>query len=168
MKHKRTDRHGIVQLGTDEDLAAHFLGEEGEDKTPEDFASLIESALDAPKLRQAAEEKDCGDAAQKTERIADRLRRYPQPQEEIDLHQLTAAAAQSRVRYGIADAGRRGVKTLRIITGKGLHSEAGAVLRDVVEQTLVTLKRSGSVLTFVWEKRAKQRSGAVIVYLSET
>jgi hypothetical protein len=55
--------------------------------------------------------------------------------------------------------------TLRIIVGKGLHSENGPVLPDVVEDTLSALQREGVVLAFRWEGRSKRRSGSVIVYL---
>ncbi|OQX20720.1 MAG: hypothetical protein BWK80_35435, partial [Desulfobacteraceae bacterium IS3] len=60
---------------------------------------------------------------------------------------------------------RDALRTVRIIVGKGLHSEGKAVLRDVVEEKLVSLKREGMILSFKWEKTNKLKSGAIIVYL---
>ena len=50
--------------------------------------------------------------------------------------------------------------------GKGLHSQGGAVLPDVIEDLAVALKRQKVVLTYRWEKRIKRKSGSLIVYLT--
>jgi len=54
---------------------------------------------------------------------------------------------------------------VRIIVGKGLHSQAGAVLPDAVEKKIVELKRAGRIATFSWEKKSKRASGSIIVFL---
>jgi len=54
---------------------------------------------------------------------------------------------------------------LRIIVGKGIHSLSKAVLPDVVEKKIVELKKEDIVMTFLWEKHRKLKSGAIIVYL---
>ena len=94
-----------------------------------------------------------------------RLKRYPPPQQELDLHGLTAAKAKSRTELWVRRLWRNGFFTVRIIVGKGLHSEFGAVLPDVVEDLMVRLKQDGVVLWFEWDGKQKSRSGALIVYL---
>ncbi len=83
----------------------------------------------------------------------------------MDLHGCTSVDVGARVENRIVSLRREGVRTLRIIVGKGLHSPGRAVLPDLVEKKLAELKRKGSVLTFHWEKRGKLKSGALIVYL---
>ena len=97
--------------------------------------------------------------------LKERLKRYPKPQGQLDLHGATALQAEQRTDSYIRTAHTAGTLTLRIIVGKGLHSEAGAVLPDVVEDRLVRLKRDGLVLSYRWDKGVKRKSGAVIVYL---
>lgn len=94
------------------------------------------------------------------------LQDYPPPQETLDLHGCTAQEAEDRTNFFIAGASRRGLKTLRIITGKGLHSPGGkAVLPDLIEQQLTLLKKEETIAAFQWDKKVKSRSGALLVYL---
>ena len=97
--------------------------------------------------------------------LKERLKRYPKPQGQLDLHGLTATQAEQRTESYLHTAHADGLFTLRIIVGKGLHSESGAVLPDVVEDRLNRLKRDGLVMTYRWDKGVKRKSGAVIVYL---
>jgi DNA-nicking Smr family endonuclease len=94
------------------------------------------------------------------------LRRYPEPQAQLDLHGATAPKARQRAESFIRTSVADGLFTLRLIVGKGLHSPEGAVLPDVIEDLLLALKRESLVLTFRWEKGLKRKSGAVIVYLT--
>jgi DNA-nicking Smr family endonuclease len=98
--------------------------------------------------------------------LKERLRRYPAPQAQLDLHGATALEARQRTEVFMRSARTDGLFTVRVIVGKGLHSEGGAVLPDVIEELLLALKRTGTVLTYRWEKDIKRKSGAVIVYLS--
>jgi len=59
------------------------------------------------------------------------------------------------------------VFTLRVVVGRGLHSEFGAVLPHVVEDLLVRLKRDGVVLWFEWDRKIKSHSGSLVVYLNQ-
>ena len=97
--------------------------------------------------------------------LKERLKRYPRPQGQLDLHGLTAIQAEQRTEAYIHTAHADGLFTLRIIVGKGLHSESGAVLPDVVQDRLKRLKRDGVVMAYRWDKGVKRKSGAVIVYL---
>jgi len=163
-KNKLT-RSGIPLLDPSDDLAAHFLGAGKEDHAEEDFTKLLEASLSAENVRRARGEKEDVQQRQQPVPVAEQVRQYPSVQDELDLHGLPSADAAAQTRIFLLDAARRGFKTLRIITGKGLHSERGSVLRDIIEQVLVELKRTGVALTFVWEKQAKTKSGSVLVYL---
>jgi DNA-nicking Smr family endonuclease len=93
------------------------------------------------------------------------MREYPPPQETLDLHGETAVVAERKTVSFIHMSGAEGLKTVRIITGKGLHSPGGrAVLPDVVESQLAVLKHDGVIFNYVWEKKVKSKSGAVLVY----
>ena len=70
-----------------------------------------------------------------------------------------------RVEAYIETAALQGLDAVRIIVGKGLHSQGSAVLPDEVERKIVELKRRGRVSTFAWEKKRKRASGALLVYL---
>ena len=96
-----------------------------------------------------------------------RLKRYPPPEKQLDLHGLTGAEADVQAETYLRHSWRNGFFTLRLVVGRGLHSEAGAVLPHVVEDLLVRLKRDGVVLWFEWDRKQKFRSGAVIVYLNQ-
>ena len=58
------------------------------------------------------------------------------PSAELDLHGLTRDAALSRVRAFLAHAARQKWPVVVIVTGKGLHSAEGPVLRNAVERLL--------------------------------
>lgn len=85
--------------------------------------------------------------------------------EQLDLHGFTSAQAELAVIAFLNSVGSRGVKTVRIITGKGLHSQAGPILPGVVEDLLRVMLAQKEIKGFYWEKRIKEQSGAVIVAL---
>ncbi len=95
----------------------------------------------------------------------DRLKQYPEPDEELDLHGCTAAQAVIRTEAFIFNAVKQKLKTVRVIVGKGLHSEGKAVLKEVIEDKLVRMKQEELIFNFRWEKDRKLKSGAIIVYL---
>lgn len=66
-----------------------------------------------------------------------RLLRHAVPEDEVDLHGLTVAQALSRVGFFLERTARvhpGGV--VRIITGRGLHSDAGPRVREAVREYL--------------------------------
>lgn len=88
------------------------------------------------------------------------------PQSQLDLHGLTAEEAETKTRNYLLTQKRKGLTVVRIITGKGLHSPGqGGVLRDLVEQILRDGRKDGLLTSFFWEKRSKEKSGAVLVQL---
>ena len=94
-----------------------------------------------------------------------RLKRYPLPEADLDLHGFTAIGAQIKARTFISSAHVQGFFTLRIIVGKGLHSEDGPVLPHVVEDLLKEMKKENIVLSYEWEGGKRSKFGAVLVYL---
>jgi len=94
-----------------------------------------------------------------------RLKRYPPPEVDLDLHGFTVIGAQIKARSFISSAHAQGFFTLRIIVGKGTHSEDGPVLPHVVEDLLKEMKKENIVLAYKWEGAKKSKFGAVLVYL---
>jgi DNA-nicking Smr family endonuclease len=94
-----------------------------------------------------------------------RARFQGRPQAELDLHGCHVSEALVRVDSFIETATVRGIDAVRIIVGKGLHSQGAAVLPDAVEEKIVALKRAGRVATFTWEKKRKRSSGSLLIYL---
>ena len=52
-----------------------------------------------------------------------------------------------------------GLKTVRVVTGKGHHSSAGPVLRDRIEIIANILKKNNKILGWSWENKYKEMSG---------
>lgn len=100
--------------------------------------------------------------------LGERLKQYPsKPQRELDLHGRKGEEAGRSVRLFLLESERQNLRKVRIITGKGLHSEEGqSVLKTVTEAKIRELKEEGRVLTFEWDGKSQNSSGAVIVYLA--
>ena len=130
---------------------------------PASFSELFDEDIfdDTTRQRQALRQ-----AEEKRRQRSAGVQSYPPPQETLDLHGYTAQEAEGKTRYFIEDARHRGIRTLRIITGKGLHSPGGvAVLPDIIEQQLTLLKKDKVIVSFGWERKVKSKSGALHVYL---
>lgn len=151
---------GLPLLSDEDDLIEAFTGE-SVSKTG--FEELVEKSFSDNRFREFLKEKTASE--QTRQRISDIIKKYP-PQEEIDLHGRTAWEAEEETRAFLRQSAGAGVKAVKIIAGKGLHSDGKPVIKDVVEKIVVELKRNKTVLTFIWEKGVKAHSGAVIVYLS--
>jgi len=84
-------------------------------------------------------------------------------QDEIDLHGLTGDEAALATAAFLADCGRRGLRCLRIVHGKGLRSvNREPVLKGRIRKLLA---RRSEVLAFAEPRAADGGSGAVIVLL---
>lgn len=155
---RRATRHTIPRLDTGADPATFFT--EG-GTVASGFAEALAAGLDREAAVAILETPGSAPARSPGQR----LKGYPPPQAEFDCHGLTAVEAEKKLHRFIAQAGRTSLRTLRVITGKGLHSPGGPVLRDMVESELRLLKKNGAIVAFRWEKKEKERSGSVIVYL---
>ena len=161
---RRRDKNGIRVLDDCQDLGRLLEAVPAASPEEDDLADAFEQSL-AHDARTLIKKKTDGFFPTRRLTLKERLKRYPKPQGQLDLHGATALQAEQRTDSYIRTAHADGLFTLRIIVGKGLHSEAGAVLPGVVEDRLVRLKRDGLVLSYRWDKGAKRKSGAVIVYL---
>lgn len=162
----RKDKHGLPFLDGAGSLSKLFrdeIRESGEEAFPELLEASLKGKGRAAMMREKKDSSSAGTAVP----LKKRLKRYPPVQSELDLHGYTAMEAQSRSEAWLRRLWRNGFFTVRIIVGKGLHSEFGAVLPDVVEDLLNKLKREGVVLWFEWDRKQKSRSGAVIAYLNQ-
>jgi DNA-nicking Smr family endonuclease len=99
--------------------------------------------------------------------VKKRLRRYPLPEKELDLHGFTAVGAEIKAKSFILACKHQGFFTLSIIVGKGLHSDTGPVLPDVIEDLLKALKKENIVLAYEWDRKKKSKSGVLIVYIKQ-
>lgn len=83
----------------------------------------------------------------------------------LDLHGMTLRSAEEALRRQIRDAVSNDISTIRVITGKGLHSPDGrAVLRENIRKGLND-GRFGRVRSFRQGKAAEGGSGVFILTL---
>ncbi len=149
------NRHGLPVI---RDLPEVFTGD-GEDEVKEDFETLLEASFKQTAPRSKPVRKPVS--------LHKKLKRYPGPEKELDLHGFTALGAQLRAKSFILSCKHQGFFTVRIIVGRGLHSDLGPVLPDVIQDLLKELKKQDVVLSYQWEQKKKTKSGALIVYLKQ-
>ena len=128
---------------------------------------MLDQSLSEKNRHALLQEKETDEFSARRLPIHERLKNYPAPQDELDLHSCTAQEATQKTDTFIRTVRMRGMQTVRIVMGKGLHSEGKPVLPDVIEGKIVSLKKDGLVLTFAWKKRSKLNSGALIVYINK-
>jgi DNA-nicking Smr family endonuclease len=159
---KQQTKQRVKKLSLD-DL---FNDLEEENEPDKSFDELLEESL-SDKLSQALIKEKIDASSEKIALSKSiKLTNYPEPQDEIDLHGLKGDEAELKTDFFIRDSKAKGLVTIRIIVGKGTHSEGRAVLPDIVEGKIIDLKRLGQIHTFKWEKGKKLKSGAVIIYLT--
>jgi len=160
-KSPKIDKHGFPVLERDDDLFVLF----GEEEPQESFTGMFEDSFAPEHFREGLQEKEGTAVPGRVVTVRERIRKYPGPEAEIDLHGCTARQAQQKVESFVLAARVQGLRTVRIITGKGLHSPGEAVLPPVVEERLRELKREKMVLACRWEGKSRRSSGSLIVYL---
>ncbi|MBT3387667.1 MAG: Smr/MutS family protein [Desulfobacula sp.] len=151
-KKNQTKKQGIKVTDprqTDHDLT----------QSHENFSELLEESFKKRKVKSVKKTSPMS--------VKKRLKRYPSVEAELDLHGYNTIGAQMRARSFISSCKHKGFFTLRIIVGKGLHSDAGPVLPDVVEDVVREMKKLDQVIFYEWDKKKKTRSGALIVYLKQ-
>jgi DNA-nicking Smr family endonuclease len=91
------------------------------------------------------QDKDAAADAEHGADFAERRRRLrtKAPDASIDLHGLTRDEAWNRLSAFFADAKRRGLEKLRIVHGKGNHSEGEAVLKRTTREFIERCKFAG-------------------------
>ena len=126
-------------------------------------------AREAFRRTGAADLLEGGDAlswrrAEVPARVLQRLRRgLYAAQDELDLHHADAALAETLLRRFVKEAVQAGFGCVRIVHGKGLHSESGVpVLKNLVDRLL---RQRADVLAYHSAPPAQGGLGAVLVLL---
>jgi DNA-nicking Smr family endonuclease len=163
---KKKTKHGFAVLSNRDDLEQLWSVEKKSADSGDDFAQMFEQSLQETKQQDLFQEKLAATDQPTPLSKKERLKQYPPVQKILDLHGHTGPEAQAATDNFILLAKEKGLKTLRIIVGKGHHSEGKPVVPGVVEQRLYQLLRKGIVLDIEWEKKDKRKSGSVKVYLS--
>lgn len=159
---QKTNKHGISLLTEKNDFSEFFKNNGAEEASAEVFGEMLETSLSGQDIPHSAKERY---TPRRTLSVGEKIKTYPPIQKEIDLHGCTVTEAEKKTRSFILTARHIGLRTVRIIVGKGIHSQGKAVLPDAVEKEIVRLKKAGEILTFRWENTSKLKSGAMIVYL---
>ncbi|MBN2430058.1 MAG: Smr/MutS family protein [Acidobacteria bacterium] len=169
--HTHPGRGKVRRLADHANLYQVFLGRTerppgDEDCAPDDdFAELLQHSLAGTEPAEILAEKE-GDrrpyGIAEAGGVGDD---FPPPSAELDLHGCGAAEAVQRFRTFIQQVQIAQPRTVRVVVGKGLHSQDKAVLPDVVEREAAHLRRQGVVQTFRWEHRRKRKSGSLLVCL---
>ena len=152
----------IRKLTTSDDLGVLFSSDP-ENTSPPSFASALASGIPATTLAEILTEKEEMPTPAQSLQVA--IKNSPPPQDRLDLHGCTAAEAETKTGNFLTRALRNHLKTVLVITGKGLHSPEGSVLKDVIETRLKIMKNDGAILAYLWEKKDREKSGALLVYL---
>ncbi len=158
----KKDKHGIRILNPSENFKEVFQRKSEDDNFPD----LLDLSLKGKNMQTMMIEKKDKTAPAPVP-LKKRLKRYPPPQKVLDLHGDTASTAEFKAETYIRTCKRNGIFTLRIVVGRGLHSEWGPVLPDIIEELLIKLKKQDIVLWFNWDRKKKSRSGSLIVYLKQ-
>ncbi len=130
-----------------------------------DFARMFETSQKDPHMQRLMAEKWHGAKHSPPQTIHEKIKKYPPPQAEMDLHGCTATEAKIKIDAFITNASERGLRTVRIIVGKGLHSQGKAVLPGLTENQILLYKQSRRILSYNWEHKDKRKSGSIIIYL---
>lgn len=158
------DKKGFRVLTAEHDFFQLF-GEESKSEQ-EDFARMFKEFQADRRQQRLLQEKILSEDTPKPLTLRERIKAYPAPQAELDLHGYKGPEAEKLTIHFIRDARLKRIRTVRLIVGKGLHSQGKAVLPDVVEKIILQLKMKKWILGFNWEKKDKRKSGALIVYLT--
>ena len=99
-------------------------------------------------------------------RVLRRLRRGDYAaQDELDLHHCDAAQAEVLLRRFMTECRHAGLGCVRIVHGKGLHSDSGVpVMKNLVDRLL---RQRADVLAFHSAPAAQGGHGAVLVLLGQ-
>jgi DNA-nicking Smr family endonuclease len=90
------------------------------------------------------------------------------PEAEIDLHRMTGDEAEHALVHFLRDEAKRGRRVVRVIHGKGLHSEGGiGVLGDRVVDAITGGSAAVHVAAFVTASMSHGGAGALLVRLVE-
>lgn len=125
----------------------------------EDLEELISLYTTESDIRSALQEKR---GEKEIKDVGILTKGYPGVQRELDLHGFAAPDAIFELEKFMSLAQQHHLRTVRIITGKGLHSKnMQSILPQEVEKRLSAYKKDRKVLAFKREKTG----GSFVVYL---
>ncbi len=84
-------------------------------------------------------------------------------QDELDLHHMSVSTARTYIADFLAEACQHGLRCVRIVHGKGLHSASGGPVLKTL--TNYMLRRHHAVLAFATTRPEQGGTGAVLVLL---
>ncbi|MDY0161966.1 Smr/MutS family protein [Desulfobotulus sp.] len=138
----------------------------GQKEKAGEFPSVLLQNLGLKNQDVLLREKKAGTPKNAPISLEERLRRYPKPQKTLDLHGFSGIQARLKTEIFLEEAQRQGFFTVRIIVGRGLHSQGPAVLPDIVDQKLREMEGAGTLLAWKWEHETDGGpSGSVHVFL---
>ena len=147
---------------------SHPTSENRQNKTKQSFGEILSLWERGHNETKAIEnKKNAEDKASKEENklTVNDLKRL-KVQNTLDLHNTILSTAQSLTEEFISESFEKGLRKIKIITGKGLHSEGGeAVIRPTVISYLQRNTKIRDINTH--PKAAEGGSGAIIVILKE-
>jgi len=155
---------GIKKISKSDDFYEMFGVVKKNSTEKENFEDLLKVSENDPIMKklQASKTKYLNNTPIS---VKERIKLYPQPQRKLDLHGLTSLEAEAETENFISVSMSEGLKTVRVITGKGYHSLSGPVLRDKIEILANLLKKNGKILSWKWEKKYKEKSGSIVFFL---
>ena len=139
------------------------VSESGQSREERDKAAFLEAlgSMGSTFKDEWSEEEQTKQAVPRRMRQVERGQLKPQA--ELDLHGLFVEEASAKVRFFLQDALFQGFQTVLIITGKGLHSTDGPVLRQAVEKLLSQQREQ--VVEWGVAPRSYGGDGALVVFL---
>lgn len=162
MKRNRHKKRTPAVIPDKLDFSTVFKEEGAEEE--KSFEELFKASVRDTSLKKLMNEKKNNTKHQPLSKNV-LLKNYPPVQATLDLHGMTEEQAIEEVNMFLNTEAGKKTKTVRIITGKGLHSENGPVLRNSIELLAVQLVRKGVLLSWKWEKKVKEKSGAAIFFI---
>jgi DNA-nicking Smr family endonuclease len=84
---------------------------------------------------------------------------------EIDLHGLRRDEARRAVRAALAEAHQEDMRVIRVVHGRGRHSELGPVLREALPEWLTAPPLGRLVMAFASAPADRGGDGATLVLL---
>ena len=157
-------KKSIKKISNSTDFYDIFNVEKKVNNNEENFEELFKATENDPELKKLIDKRS--EAIDHNPiSIKERIKSYPHPQSKLDLHGSTSSEAELLTEKFINGSINNGLKTVRVITGKGHHSFSGPVLRDRIELLANVLKKNKQILGWNWEKKIKEKSGSIIFYL---
>jgi DNA-nicking Smr family endonuclease len=99
-----------------------------------------------------------------------KYQRFNSPEEEIDYHLFGPGVTKEEIELytqsNIDDFKDAGLKIIRLVTGRGLHSAHGPIIRPMVLAYLEKLMAKGEIKSYAYEKSINgPNEGSIVVHL---